>query len=69
MESGTRDSLATEKISEACSSLGEAYEILGRVFNAGNFTILGQEQFVVIEDNKICRIGSKISRKIYFILT
>lgn len=52
MESGTRDSLAAEKISEAGSSLGEAYEILGRVFDAGNYTILGQE---VCDHNGVTR--------------
>lgn len=50
MESGARDSLVAEKISEASSSLGEAYEILGRVFGVGNLTILDQEQFVVITE-------------------
>jgi hypothetical protein len=49
MESGTRDSLAAEKISEAGGSLGETYEILGRIFDTGNFTILDQELSVVIE--------------------
>jgi hypothetical protein len=41
MESGTRDSLAAKKISETNSALGKANEVLGRFFDAGNFTILG----------------------------
>ena len=48
MESRERNSLAAEEISKVSSSLGEANEVLGRISDAGNFTILGQEQSVVI---------------------
>jgi hypothetical protein len=64
MESGARNSLVAEKISTVGCSMGKADEILGRIFDVGAFTILGQKQFVVIISDKICRMKGKISRKI-----